>query len=480
MPYGRKLSSNGFFNNPCRLSPKKFVSWCIKRENKKKLINFIKKQKQPVLHDWLKLNKGDFLRAQRTSQIKEMYLPRIFFNFWLEDKLNFLIKNKSNNIEIFLIKSDVIKISKTNKHFKLITKEKIIYSKLNRKNENFPINENLFSKLGKKELSTDFLFISLGLPSPKKIVKQNIIDNKFYIHDLYESGGSQKLIKLIREKNKKVKKIKVHFLGSKAGFLECLPELKNLSDKKKVKLEIISTSNNAQILNAAILSKKWKSYKLKYFSSKLLKLIKSSKDLLNYIIKEFNYAEDNGFFKYDAWTKILSANIINKVISKFTNKELNNYKNFYFYKIRNITRFTYPFTVNAKEILERKKIIKMLKGKIHTIYFKNNSFFTSIKTGSKKTIIKSDILVSVLGPDKPKNYYKNNRIIKYLTILNKNKMNYDGLSVDNNFRFKNSKGVYLPGFHASGYNTKRETIIKAVTENASIASKNLFSEIIKN
>ena len=30
--YSRILSKNGFFNNPCRLSPNKFVSWTIKKK----------------------------------------------------------------------------------------------------------------------------------------------------------------------------------------------------------------------------------------------------------------------------------------------------------------------------------------------------------------------------------------------------------------------------------------------------------------
>ena len=32
VPYSKNLSSNGFFNNPCRLSPKEFVSWTLKKK----------------------------------------------------------------------------------------------------------------------------------------------------------------------------------------------------------------------------------------------------------------------------------------------------------------------------------------------------------------------------------------------------------------------------------------------------------------
>ena len=92
------------------------------------------------------------------------------------------------------------------------------------------------------------LFMSLGLPSPKKIVINKIFNDKYYIHDLYEAGSTNRIIKLIYEKNKKLSNIKIHFLGSKAGFLECLPELYYLIKKKRIKLKIFSSSIRAQTL----------------------------------------------------------------------------------------------------------------------------------------------------------------------------------------------------------------------------------------
>jgi len=42
--YGKKLSSNGFFNNPCRLSPVDFIKWTIEKKKRISLINFLKKK----------------------------------------------------------------------------------------------------------------------------------------------------------------------------------------------------------------------------------------------------------------------------------------------------------------------------------------------------------------------------------------------------------------------------------------------------
>ena len=40
--YGLKKSLYGYFNNPLRLSPVKFTNWILKKNNKIKLINYLK------------------------------------------------------------------------------------------------------------------------------------------------------------------------------------------------------------------------------------------------------------------------------------------------------------------------------------------------------------------------------------------------------------------------------------------------------
>ena len=56
-------------------------------------------------------------------------------------------------------------------------------------------------------------------------------------------------------------------------------------------------------------------------------------------------------------------------------------------------------------------------------------------------------------------------------------MNEIGFSVDQYFRLKKNKNIILPGFHASGYNPNRQTIIKAITDNSIKASDYLIKKI---
>ena len=76
---------------------------------------------------------------------------------------------------------------------------------------------------------------------------------------------------MILIKLKKKNKITIHFLGAKAGFLECLPELKNLIINKKKAINIIATSQKAETLNPASFSKNAGKYKLIYLNNKNLK-----------------------------------------------------------------------------------------------------------------------------------------------------------------------------------------------------------------
>ena len=83
--YGNKNENIGFFNNPCRLSPKELIRWVIK--NKIDLVNFIESSQSSSFKEWIKRYKLKFLNSKNIQDLDEIYLPRIFCNFWLEDLL---------------------------------------------------------------------------------------------------------------------------------------------------------------------------------------------------------------------------------------------------------------------------------------------------------------------------------------------------------------------------------------------------------
>ena len=123
--------------------------------------------------------------------------------------------------------------------------------------------------------------------------------------------------------------------------------------------------------------------------------------------------------------------------------------------------------------IKQKGVIKMDKAKIMSIKRTKNNF--NLKTNNKnKSIISSDILVSVLGPENTLSLIKSEGVYKDIYDLNKKEINKDGYVVNKNFQLKNQKNVYLPGFLSSGYNSQRQTIIKAITENSIKASNHLF------
>jgi uncharacterized NAD(P)/FAD-binding protein YdhS len=471
IPYSENLSSNGFFNNPCRLSPEPFVKWTIKNNNKLILLKYLKKQKNHSIKNWLKLNQEKFLKSKNFKEIGEIYYPRIFLNFWLKKLYIDAIRKKKKNIKLFFLKGEVLKIEKKNKKMNIIPTKKFYNYKLDISKFKFTKNFFNYDNL----LQSKKIFISLGLPSPDNRFADKVND-KYFIQDLYEEGGSLKLTKLINTKLKEKRNITIHFLGAKAGFLECLPELKFLILNKKMPIKIISTSQKAETLNAASFSKNGKNYKLKYFTKKQIKNITSGKDLNKYIIKEFNNAKINNFQIYDAWTKILSNKIMSKVLRNFSTSGIKRYNTFYHNKIRNITRFTYPFTIESKNQLDAYNKIRMIKGKILKVSKQRNIFLTKTLINNKKKKIiklKSDIIVSVTGPQKFENLIKINELYKSLSDCGKKKVNKYGFIVNKNFQMTLNPNIYIVSFNASGYNNKRETIVKAVINNSTKASNKL-------
>ena len=102
--YGNKLENIGFFNNPCRLSPKELIRWVHK--NKVDLINFVENSSSSSFKEWIKRYKSKFLNSRSLKDLDEIYLPRIFCNFWLESLLDKSLKKLKKKI----IKSSLFKV----------------------------------------------------------------------------------------------------------------------------------------------------------------------------------------------------------------------------------------------------------------------------------------------------------------------------------------------------------------------------------
>ena len=118
--YSFENSQYGFFNNPLRLSPSDFSTWAKKKVNKKRIVQYLRSYGGLTGKKWIKKNRK-FLQ-KNDKYFKELYLPRVSANFWMEDKLIDLIKlikknnGKSNTIiQIKFFEGEVIKILKKKK-----------------------------------------------------------------------------------------------------------------------------------------------------------------------------------------------------------------------------------------------------------------------------------------------------------------------------------------------------------------------------
>ena len=126
-------------------------------------------------------------------------------------------------------------------------------------------------------------------------------------------------------------------------------------------------------------------------------------------------------------------------------------------------------TVNAKNRLQKNKVINFLKDKVVSIIKKDNCII--LETKKNKKII-CDIVVNVSGPV---SIIENSQEIKFINSLKRisKKFNERGFSTNSNFMLE--KGIYLPGTLSNNFNPGRETIIKAITKNAHKVAKNIFT-----
>ena len=77
--YGFESSKYGYFNNPLRLSPKKFVKWVFQKESKKKIISYLNKFGGYTGKNWINQNKK-VLFSSNLKKLNELYIPRAILN----------------------------------------------------------------------------------------------------------------------------------------------------------------------------------------------------------------------------------------------------------------------------------------------------------------------------------------------------------------------------------------------------------------
>jgi len=463
--YSKLSSKFGFFNNPLRLSHPSFKSWIKNKKNTKKIFDFVKENPSYQLNNWLSANINNLFKKKISGEI---YLPRLVYSFYLEDKIldifNIKFKKKlkisfyqgnAENIK-FEKKNLIIKTKKNFNAFKInINKKNIYIKKLDRKIKFFECKK---------------MILGNGLLPPKKINIASKGLNKNYIWDFYSEGGTHNLLRKIKKLENKKKKIVITFIGNKAGLLETMLQLKELIFKKHYNISINVISKKLATLNKAKFSNKVGKYKFNYFTNKHIDKIKKAIQILNLLKKEFKNARDKKFNKYDVWTEILSKKILNKSIQKLNKKEKNIYNLFIFPKIRNITRFTYPEPISAKEYLDKFNIIKMVKGKAISLDTKKKIIL--VKLDNNK-IIKSDIVVNVSGPVNLDQLNFESNLIKSIKS-NTNKFDKRGFITDKNFML--TEQIYAPGIISYNFNPSRQTIIKAITNNSRKTARKIINK----
>tara|TARA_B100001123_G_C15344700_1_gene1036460 strand:+ start:1754 stop:3403 length:1650 start_codon:yes stop_codon:yes gene_type:complete len=487
--YGFEASQYGYFNNPIRLSPDNLKKWISKKNNKKKIITYLKKHGGFTGKEWLKKNLG-ILNSSKKNQFMELYFPRVLANFWMEEKLLLLLKKMKKAskkfsvfFEIKFIKGEVISINAREKNITKIFFKKNKYKILKLKiNQNYLKKIN-FSNIGIYQTGSIYSItqsISLGLPPPRELATPKAQHHKNYIRDFYYSGATANLVKKIMPliKKKAKRRFVIYFIGYKAGLLEPLSELKYIVKRFKISAEMICSSPNLLGIQKAQWSLKNKLFRLNMFKSKNLKKIKTGKKLFLYLLKEFQLAEKNGYNKYDAWTSILNKKILNRCIKNFSKSEKNLYKNNIFHKIRSITRFTYPATIEARDDLISSGILKARKENVQRVDLSKNGLFVYVKNFyNKKKKYLCDFVINVSGPLSAKNLRNEWPIINSIK-KNNGKVISGGFAVKDSFELTNNRNIYLPGYLANGFNPERKTIIKAILENSNIAGKDIAKKVL--
>ena len=477
--YGLACSQYGYFNNPIRLSPKEFVSWIKEKKNKYLILKYIKEKEGYTGRLWLNNYKNKLLN----NQIKEIYLPRASLNFWLENKLiNLLDEMKKFSEKIGIIfqihfyEGEILKILNFKNGIKEFISKKNGLIELKIKRINNKLKKISFERINNNLVSIYSLTqtISLGIQPPKQLASEKVVNEKYYIWDFYSEGSTANLLKLLNEKIKKKKdKLIIIFIGNKAGLLEPLAELLKKINKIKNKCKIYAISNDFKTLQKAKLTKNKTPYKLQFLKKK--NKIKTAEEIYNNILDEFDFAEKSGYLKYDAWTKILMSGFLNYRILKLNKNEKYKYDKTFHTKIRSLTRFTYPETVDIKEQMEKNDILEMVYEEAKKVNRNNKSLY--VETNKKKYL--GDIVINVAGPMSVTKIKKEVPLI-YSLKKNGGKFLENGFIVNKHFELKGSTNTFLPGILAQGFNPARKTIIKAILENSKKSSLNISKIILNN
>ena len=462
--YSQENSKFGYFNNPLRLSHPEFIKWFNLIENKTKIIDFSKNNPSYNLNIWAK--KNEYILKKKYDDYKEIYLPRLIYSFYLKDKiLQFLECKKKMNISLKIYRGEANQI-KNNNFYKIFPNKFFNEFSINLNNKNLKLKKNKFVNL--KIIKSKKLIIGTGVIPPKMINEKVVHKNPNYIWDFYSDGGTHNLIKKVKIISKIKNNISIIFIGNKAGLLETMQEVEKLIKNDKININIVCISKNIQSLQKAERSKKFNFFKFKYLIDENINKIKKAEQILDLLKSEFQIAKSNGFNKYDVWTNILTNKIMSICYSKLSQNEKKNYNFSVFPLIRNITRYTYPDTVSAKNRLERKNKIKFIKDKVVKI-IKNKNILT-LKTQYKKSI-KGDIVINVSGPVSIIDIVNEIKFVSSLRNITK-KFNERGFSTNSDFMLE--KGLFLPGTLSNNFNPGRETIIKAITKNAHKVAKNIL------
>tara|TARA_B100000795_G_C22802903_1_gene442920 strand:- start:1690 stop:3243 length:1554 start_codon:yes stop_codon:yes gene_type:complete len=462
--YSKENSKFGFFNNPLRLSNLEFIRWIKKKQNINKLCTFIKENKDFNLEGWLIKNKN--FERKNIKKFDEIYLPRLTYSFFLEEKIKNIMKfTKNKKVVIKFYQSELFdiekkenylcKLNKTTKEFKpKIVSGKVIFQKIKNKNIRF--------------VKSKSIILGNGILPPKAIYGKNHFNNNNYIWDFYAEGGTLNLINKINKIKDKKKNIKIIFIGNKAGLLETMPELENFISNNVINIDIISIAPSRLSLEKAEQSKLFNYFKFQFLIEKNIKGIEKSNKILELLKKEFNLAKKNGFNRYDVWTWVLKKRLISKCYNKLSASEQKKYNEFTFPLIRNITRYTYPSTIYSKKRLEKKKILTFIKDKVEKL----EKFKKYIKIKTVNGLTRSaDIVVNVSGPVNLEKISKESTFISSLKNIFEN-YNYRGFIVDKDFCI--GQNIYAPGTISSNFNPNRLTIIKAVTQNSHKASNKIL------
>ncbi len=273
VPWGKETHPTSFFNNPTRLTEpqQEFKTWLL--NNLENLLNYVKEMSGKVGKNWLDNNRVNLCNGN----IDEIYFPRRFYGFFLEDKLyKTLQKARDLNIPVILLEALVERVTLNKNDSKtVLLKDNMGYQVIMQPvmdDSLYPQYEFHGQDPFYGNLQADNICLGIGaLPPPQFSEIQN---SDGYIPNFYEDSGIEHLKRVIlstfQQKNN-LEKVRLTFLGSGAGLLEMLLEIdSNLEIRNRVK--IISISHQGKSRNAAILSGKMPPYKTQFLKKKLLLL----------------------------------------------------------------------------------------------------------------------------------------------------------------------------------------------------------------